>query len=407
MSFTAIALAPGVHWVGVLNPNLRVFDIIMRTEQGTTYNAYLVQGREKIALIEAVKQGFTGELLERIASVLPPERIDYVVCNHLEPDHSGALAELLTHLPKAQVVVSKNGAGFLKELLNQDLHPLTVGTGDRLDLGGKTLEFITAPFLHWPDTMFTYLPEEQVLFPCDFLGCHYSHPEILADRVDDFSFAFEHYFNAIMRPFKEYVRKGLDAIADKPLRLVATSHGPVLNRDIPSYLERYRRWSAETEPVPGGSLLVAYCSAYGKTEQLAHALAEGAKSAGATVKVFDLVGADLPDLVDLLEAADGLALGSCTINGDAVEPVWTLLASLATIKIKGKWSLAFGSYGWSGEAVPMLEERLRSLKFRPAAPGLRAKFTPTEADLAAAREAGRTLAAKVQGAPAGPPPAQA
>jgi flavorubredoxin len=393
MQHAPVEIVPGIHWVGVLNPDLRVFDIIMKTENGTSYNAYLVRGREKTALIETVKHRFKDEFFKTIESLMPMAEIDYLICNHLEPDHSGSVLETLERMPKAKLVVSKNGAGFIKELTNRDLQPMAVGTGDRLDLGGKTLEFITAPFLHWPDTMFTYIPEDAGLFSCDFLGCHYSHEDVFSDLAGDFSFAFEHYFHTIMGPFKEYVLKGLDAIADKPLHFVATSHGPVLRHDIAGYLAKYRAWA--TPVVAEKSLPVFYVSAYGMTGQLAQAVAEGIQSMGVHSALFDLEGTEINTLVPVVEAAEGFAIGSCTINGDAVKPVWDLLSSLATVKLKGKWAVAFGSYGWSGEAVPMLEDRLKSLKLKIAMPGLRVKFKARPEDLEAARDLGKVLAQKI------------
>jgi len=396
MSYEAVSLASDVFWIGALNPKLRVFDVIMRTEQGTTYNAYVVRGREKTAVIETVKRGFTEEFFARLQKVVPLERVDYIVCNHLEPDHSGSLAAVHERMPQARIVVSKNGQGFLPGLTHVDLNPLAVESGDKLDLGGKTLEFITAPFLHWPDTMFTYLPEEQILFSCDFLGSHFCSEQRFSDQVGEFFPAFKYYFDVIMRPFKEYVLKGLAAIEGRPLRMVAPSHGPILNQNLPRYLEQYRQWAREPAHVPGGSLLVFYVSAYGFTASLAKAMAEGAQAAGVKTRLFNLEETSLPDVLHEIEAADGLAVGSCTINGDAVKPAWDLLSSLATLKLKGKLAAAFGSYGWSGEAVPMLEERLRALKFKLAAPGLKVKFNPRAGDVQAARDLGSTLAEKIK-----------
>jgi NADH oxidase (H2O-forming) len=396
MPNTAIQLAEGISWVGALNPALRLFDIFMRTERGTTYNAYLVQGRDKIALIDGVKAGFSKEWLARLESVVPLERIDYLVGNHLEPDHSGAYLAALERMPRARVVVSKNARTFLQELTNQELDPLLVGTGDALDLGGKTLKFLTAPFLHWPDTMFTYVPEDAVLFSCDFFGAHFCHEELFDDQVGDYTHAFKYYFDHIFRPFKEHVRNGLQLIEPLPLSLIAPSHGPVVRAGISDVQQQYREWASRPAPVPEGSLLVFYVSAYGLTGQLARAVAEGAQATGVRTALYDLVGTEIPTVLDDIEAADGLAVGSCTINGDAVKPIWDLLSSLATLKLRGKWAAAFGSYGWSGEAVPMIEERLKSLKFRLAGPGVRIKFTPKPEDLEAARVLGQMLGEKIK-----------
>lgn len=397
MPNTAVRLAEGVHWVGALNPNLRIFDIIMRTERGTSYNAYLVQGREKTALIDGVKAGFSQEWLDRLKSVVALDRVDYLVGNHLEPDHSGAYLKALEHMPRARVVVSKNARTFLQELTNQELDPLLVGTGDSLDLGGKTLQFLTAPFLHWPDSMFTYVPEDAILFSCDFFGAHLSQEAFFDDQVGDYTRELQYYFDHIFRPFKEHVRNGLQLIEALPLSLIAPSHGPLVRTRISQIRRQYQEWASRPAPVPEGSLLVFYVSAYGMTGQLAQALAEGAQAAGVRAALYDLVNTEIPAVLDDVEAADALAVGSCTINGDAVKPVWDLLSSLATLKLRGKWAAAFGSYGWSGEAVPMIEERMKALKFRLAAPGVRVKFTPKPEDLETARLLGRTLGEKIKG----------
>ncbi|MDW7711475.1 MAG: FprA family A-type flavoprotein [Deferrisomatales bacterium] len=386
-----VEILPGIRWTGVLDPQLRVFDVIMRAEHGTTYNSYLVEGAEKVAVIEASKAKFTDQYLETLGKAVDPARIDYVVLNHLEPDHSGALGALLERAPRARVVVSKTGRVFLQNVLNRDVDPLTVGDGDTLELGGRTLRFFHAPFLHWPDTMFTYAEEDGVLFPGDFLGAHYCDDRLFNDRVDDHSGAFEHYFRVIMRPFKEYVRQGLEKIRGLPLRTVCPSHGPILRTGIERCLERYETWSAEPPRGDRKRLLVFYASSYGNTARMAEAVARGAEAAGAEVAVYSLQGHDLGVALDEIEAADGLAVGSCTINGDALEHVWALFGAMATIKVKGKLGAAFGSFGWSGEGPRMIADRMRGLRFRVPEEPVRVQLVPTEEDLAACEAFGMRL----------------
>ncbi|GAB4276598.1 MAG: FprA family A-type flavoprotein [Deferrisomatales bacterium] len=386
-----VEICPGIQWVGTLDPQLRIFDVIMRAEHGTTYNAYLVQGKEKTALVETNKAKFAEAFLATVGEAVDPARIDYVVLNHLEPDHSGALAALLEQAPNARVVVSKPGKVFVRHILNRDVDPLTVGDGDRIELGGKTLRFLQAPFLHWPDTMFTYVGEDQALFPCDFLGAHYCDDRLFNDLVDNYEYAFRHYFACIMRPFKEYVRQGLAKIQELPLRFVCPSHGPVLRADIPAYLERYRQWSEEPARGDRKRLLVFYASSYGNTERRAQAVARGAEAAGAAVSVFDLVAVDLHDVLDEIEAADGIAVGSCTINGDALAHVWSLFSAMATIKVKGKLGAAFGSFGWSGEGPKMIADRMKGLRFRVVEDPVRVQLVPTDEDLSACEAYGMRL----------------
>jgi flavorubredoxin len=386
-----LQLAPGIHWVGVLDPQIRVFDVIMRAEQGTTYNAYLVRGRDKTALVETSKGRFAEHFLGTVRQAVDPAEIDYVVMNHLEPDHSGALSKVLGAAPKAKVVVSKSGKVFAQRIANGPLELMTVGDGDGVDLGGKTLRFIHAPFLHWPDTMFTYAPEDQILFPCDFLGAHYCDDRLFNDLVENYDDSFRYYFSMIMRPFKEYVRQGLGKIRGLTLRMVCPSHGPILRSKIQSYLDRYEEWSAEPLKTDQKRFLVFFASSYGNTEKMGRAIARGAESAGADVRVFDLVSLDLSEAVDAVEIADGIALGSCTINGDALPPVWALLSSMATIKVKGKLGASFGSFGWSGEGPKMLSDRMKGMRFRVPEESMRVQLVPTEEDLAACEAYGMRL----------------
>lgn len=388
-----VKIAEGVHWVGALDPQLRIFDIIMKADHGTTYNSYLIVGGDKVAVVDTVKAPFYDEFLENIRSLVDPRDVSYVVVNHTEPDHSGSLARFLEDAPNAKVVCDRQCRNFVKNILNRDVDPILVRDGDTLDLGGGAmLRFIHAPFLHWPDTMFTYLEKEGILFTCDFLGSHYCDDRLFDDLVDDFSHAFEYYYLVIFRPFKKYVLEAANKIEDLDLSIVAPSHGPVLRSDPRSYIRKYREWS--TLPAAGEekTLLVFYASAYGNTALLAEKIAEGARLEGVRVAVMDVAATELGLMIDRIEAADGVAVGSATINGDAVEPVWFLLSHLATLNLKGKIGAAFGSYGWSGEAPKLIAERLRGLKFKVDEEPFRVNLVPTEEDLRQAVELGRRLA---------------
>ncbi len=393
----SVRIIDGVHWIGALDTKRTVFDVIMPIDHGTTYNAYVVQGADKVAVVEAGKDqpGICEQFLDRLRSVVDPARVDYVILNHLEPDHSGALASFLEEAPNARVVVSKNGEHFVRHLLNRDVQPLRVGDGDSLDLGGRTLRFITAPYLHWPDTMFTYLDEDRILFSGDFLGSHYSDDRIFNDLTGDFHYYFKYYFDVIMRPFKEFVLKALDKIDPLPIAMICPSHGPVLRVGFRQFMQDYRTWSQPPEAGHGKRAIVVYASAYGNTASLARSVVEGLRESGVQADLVNLGEGKPADLVDRLDAADALVLGSPTFVGDAIKPVWEFLADLETIKLRGKAGAAFGSYGWSGEAVAMLEERLESLKFKVVSPGVRAILTPTAEDLEQARDLGRRVAAAV------------
>jgi len=388
-----IEIIPGIQWVGVLDTQLRVFDVIMEAKHGTTYNSFLVRGRDKVALIDASKAAFAETFLDTLRPAIDPTAIDYMVCNHLEPDHSGALVDVLDVAPQAQVVVTKPGRTLLRAILNRDVKPTVAGEGDRIDLGGKTLRFIMAPFLHWPDTMFTYLEEDQVLFSGDFLGAHYCDPRLFNDLIPNYDEAFHYYFQVIMRPFKEYVRQALDKIAALPIRVVCPVHGPILRTDVERYIDMYRTWSAEASKPAKKRLLVFYVSSYGNTERMAHAIGRGIREAGADAEVLDLATADVQAMLDDIEAAEGILVGTCTINGDALEQAWRLLSSLTTIKLKDKLGASFGAFGWSGEGPLMIAERMKGLKLRVPEEPMRVQLVPTEADLKSCEEYGKRLVA--------------
>ncbi len=395
-----VEIADGVHWIGALDPALRSFDIILRTANGTSYNAYAVRGSRGVAVIDTVKESFAGEFFRRLEAVADYGEITAIVLNHLEPDHSGALPELLRRAPQAHVYLSIKAPLMLKALLKPtDAMPrgfTLVNTGDRVDLGGRTLCFLHTPFLHWPDTQCTYLQEERILFSCDVFGCHFCDPRLFNDRVGDFRFSFEYYYAHIMRPFREHVAKALDLIEPLALEMIAPAHGPILRHAPRDYVQRYREMSGRrliNEAAGEKTLLVFYLSAYGSTRRMAEAVAAGAETvAGVRVSLYDLEGGDAAPFVELVEEADGMAFGSPTINGDAAKPIWDLLSSLSAVNVQRKLGAAFGSYGWSGEAVDLIEHRLRGLKFRVPYDGLKLKLTPTTEELSRCHELGSRLA---------------
>ncbi|MCX7192637.1 MAG: FprA family A-type flavoprotein [Proteobacteria bacterium] len=397
----AIEIAPGTHWVGALDPGLREFDIILRTANGTTYNSYCVRGSAGVAVIDTVKASHADEFFARLEQVARYDEITTIVLNHLEPDHTGALPELMRRAPEARLYISGKAQLMLKALVkHDDLTYTIVNTGDFVELGDRTLHFLNTPFLHWPDTQCTWLEQQGILFSGDVFGCHFCDSRLFNGQVGDFRFSFEYYYAHIMRPFREHVLDALELIDPLPLKLIAPAHGPVL-RDAPkSYVQRYRQLAAPLLHVGADfkSLLVFYISSYGNTQRMAEAVRDGAETIdGVRVSLYDLqAGGDLP-FVDLIEEADGLAFGSPTINGDAVKPVWDLLSSLAVIKVRDKLGAAFGSYGWSGEAVNMIEDRLRGLKLRVPVKGVRARLIPTESELAGCCELGRQLAQHLTG----------
>jgi len=378
-----------LFWVGSLDKDIRVFDIIMRTDYGTTYNSYVLKGSEKTAVFEISKERFFDEFHERLTRVVSPEKIDYIVADHTEPDHTGGLAKLLALAPGATVVGTATALKFLKEILNRDFKSLAVKDGDTLDLGGKTLRFIAAPNMHWPDTMFTYVPELKTLFTCDAFGCHYCDEKVFNDEISgDFIDAYKYYFDNIMGPFKTFAAAGLKKIEGLDVEVICTGHGPVIRKDAQKYLNMYREWSVPVKP-ERAVVVIPYVSAYGYTKKLAGRIAEGARTANVNVKLFDMVESDKGAVLSEISAAQGVLFGSPTIVGEALPPILELLANLNPTIHKGKLAGAFGSYGWSGEAVPHIMERLAQLKLATPLEGFRVQFNPSEEQLAAAFEFGK------------------
>lgn len=379
-------ITPAVSWIGVRDPELRVFDIIIPTDWGTTYNAYLVQGGEKTALVETVKEAFFDQYLENVQSLAELSRIDYIILNHTEPDHTGALARLLPLLPQATVVGSRSAIQFARAISNLDFPALVVGDGDRLELGQLTLRFISAPFLHWPDSIFTYLEQSQLLFTCDAFGCHYcpAGDALFDDEVEDFLPALHVYYHAIMAPFRGYVLQAVEKVRSLPIQLIAPSHGPVLRHDPWKYVEIYRQWSESPAAAPG-SVAIGYVSAYGYTRQLAETIAQELRRLGATVNLFDISVVGAAQAAEYFGQAAGIMVGTPTLNRDAVPPIWQALAQVSAIEHRRKPATAFGAYGWSGEAVPQVLQRLSGLGYNLLEPGFKVQFRPSESDLERAR----------------------
>ncbi|GCD11825.1 FprA family A-type flavoprotein [Clostridium tagluense] len=367
-------LKDNIYWIGVNNPELRVFDIIMETKKGTTYNSYLIDD-EKVAIIDCVKDGYFEEFLGKIKGVIGERKVDYIVVQHTELDHSGSLSKFLEVYPEAVVVASKAAISYLKEITNKEFN--SKPAIEEICLGKNTLQFISAPNLHWPDTIFTYIKQEKILFTCDVMGCHYSPTNCITDACSgDYFDEMKYYFDVIMGPFKKFVNMGLDKIKDLELDMIAPSHGPIHIDDIKMYLDLYREW-AKVYEIKEKNVQIFYVSAYGNTETVGKYLAKKINENGIKAEAHEITSMNLSDIVELIEKASGIMIGSPTINQDAVKPAWDVLSLVCAITNRGKAAAAFGSYGWSGEGIPMLTQRLKSLKFNVVEEGLKFKFVPS------------------------------
>ena len=386
----AIQAKENIYYVGVQDPNLRVFDIVMYTEYGTSYNSYLVTGSEKTALFETVKSQYFAEHVEKIQSVIPLDKLDYIVVDHTEPDHSGSIEKLLELAPNATVLATATAVSFLKEIINKPFKHKTVTEKDQIDLGGLTLTFLNVPMLHWPDSMYTYIPEAKALFSCDSFGCHYADERVFNDLIDgDFTDAYQYYFDNIIGPYKNpHMLNALKKIDSLDITFIGNGHGPVLRSNIKKYLEMYRAWS-EPQAKTTSSAAIVYVSAYGYTASLAQKIADGLKDGGyEKVELFDLTTDDKAKATAAVMAADACLFGSPTILGDALPPVYEMLLCLNPVIHRGKSATAFGSYGWSGEAVGNLMDRLSALKMKLPLPGFKVRLKPSETQLQEAYQYG-------------------
>jgi len=387
----ALELKKNLYWTGVLDPNLKVFDIVMETEFGTSYNSYLLKTSEKTVLFETAKAKFFDEYLDKLSELIDISEIDYIVVNHTEPDHAGSIEKLIDMNPNIKIVGTAVAIGFLKNIVNHDFYSIAVKENDTLDLGNKTLRFMCLPNLHWPDTMYTYIEEDKTLITCDSFGAHYSFDGILLSKVTDnegYMRANKYYFDNIIGPFKPFMVKALSRIKDLDIDMICTGHGPVIDCRIDEIKEINSKWCEVVNPNPRKTVIIPYVSAYGYTKELAGEISKGIKASGdIDVRDYDLLEEDKKRVLEELGYADGILFGTPTIVGEALEPIWDLTTSIFARTHGGKLASAFGSYGWSGEGVPHIIERLKQLNMK-VVDGLRIKFKPSDNDLSEAYDYG-------------------
>lgn len=395
---STMTLTPQVVSIGVANPAMRIFDIVMHAEYGTTYNAYAVLGEHNV-LIDTVHTGFFEEYLDNLRQVAPVEQFEYLVVNHTELDHSGAIARLLDLNPNLTILCTAPAKKYLTTIINKPFQCRVVKHGETLPVGPGELRFVVAPFLHWPDSMMTYLDTDRVLFSCDFLGAHFCEPQLLDTKVhypDKYESCFRYYYDCIFGPFKPYVLAGLDKIEDLDLAMVCPSHGPMLTERIDWARSCYRDWSAPADKPDKKQVLILYAAAYGCTRQLAEAAAEALKD-DYDVTLMDMVTTPLSEVAGPINACDALLVGTNTINRDATPPVWATLSAIDAVNAGGKPAGVFGSFGWSGEAIGMVVQRLTGLRMKVVGEGYRVNFVPTEAELEGMRAYAREVAAGIKG----------
>lgn len=389
----AVELTKGVYWVGAIDWNGRDFHGFT-TLGGTTYNSYLVVG-EKTALIDTVKAPFAGEMLRRISQIIDPSKLDYIVVNHMEPDHSGSLAELKKQT-NAKILITKRGVdilnGYFRDAGSEKWDFETVQTGDQLDLGSKTLIFLEAPMLHWPDSMETFLKEDRILFSNDGFGQHIATSKRYDFEVGDvIPEAAEYYANILMpfhMPLLSYFRV-LEELEIEPLQ-IAPSHGIIWKQDLKKILEAYRAWAnGEVKE----KVLVIYDTMWGSTEIMANEIAEAVLAEGVEVKLLNLRKNTRSHIMKEMLDAAVFAVGSPTLNNGLFPTVGDFLIYLKGLRPQKKKALAFGSYGWGGGAVKIVEQELKNAGIEVLEPGLQVKYRPYEKELESCRKLGEQLAA--------------
>ncbi len=368
-------LKPNVWWVGAIDWDRRLFDALIPLPDGTSYNSYLIQGSDKIALIDAVDATVADVLIGNLRS-LEVEKIDYIISQHAEQDHSGTVRRLVELYPDAKVVGSSKDLELLREfdLLSKD-GGQEAKDGEKISLGDKTLEFIHAPWVHWPDTIFTYLPEERVLFTCDFLGSHLATSDLYATDEAAVYESAKRYYAEIMMPFRQNIRKHLERIKGLKVDLIAPSHGPMYNR--PDFIiAAYRDWSSDEVK---NQVVLPYVSMHGATRAMADYLVDALVARGITVKRFDLTNSDVGELAEALVDAATVVIGTPTILAGA-HPLALYAAILANaLRPKTRFASVIGSYGWGGRMVEQITAAIPNLKVELLSPVV-AKGHPKEAD---------------------------
>ena len=369
-----------LYYTGVTDKDLQVFDIIMETEFGTTYNSYLIKD-EKTVLFDTAKKEFQDEFLSNLKEVTDIADIDYVVVHHTEPDHAGSLKALLDLNPNIEVYCTRPAKLYLDSQINREFKCHVVADGETLNIGKRTLTFIHAPFLHWVDTMFTYDEYDKVLFTCDAFGAHYA-----CVHLDDIVHAAYHkankvYYDCIVKPFAKHVLTALDKVKSLNLDFdtILTSHGPILDRNLGHAIAMYTKWSKDAvAATKKDKVSIFYLSAYGNTLAMSKEIAKGLESEGMEVELFDLETTPLDKVHDELISSKGVMLGSPTINKTMVKPMWDFFSIVDPVANAGKFAAVFGSYGWSGEGLAIAHANAKAVGFKTPLDPLKKKFFPSE-----------------------------
>jgi anaerobic nitric oxide reductase flavorubredoxin len=390
-----VSLAEGINWVGVVDWNIRDFHGYV-TRRGTSYNSYLIQD-EKTALVDTVKHSFSSELLRNICELVDPGKIDYIVINHVEMDHSSSLPAVVKYAKNAIIIASQRGKDALIEHYGADFNIQVVKTGDTLKLGKRTLSFVEAPMLHWPDSMFTYVVEDKILMSNDAFGQHLASAQRFDDEVDEHVLMEEaatYYANILMplaplitRKIQEVVKMGI------PIDMIAPSHGVIWRSNPSKIINAYSDWSSNASK---NKVVIVFDTMWGSTDKMARAIAEGVTSQGVDVKVLKLRAANNTEAMTEILDAKAVVVGSPTLNNGMFPTIGSFLTYATGLKPKGKLWGFFGSYGWGGGAVKNMTEMAHKAGFQVNETDVEVKYIPEYADLKKCFEFGQQIAAKIK-----------
>jgi len=391
-----VKLTEGVYWVGAIDWNLRDFHGYV-TPRGTTYNAYLILD-EKVVLVDTVKHGFAEEMIQRIRGIINPEDIDYLVSNHVEKDHSGSTPDIMGLAKKAKIVSTEKGrAGLSRHYPAGDWPFITVKTGDEISLGRKTLRFIEAPMLHWPDSMFTYLVEDRILMPNDAFGQHIATSKRFDDEVpeEDIMGEAAKYYANILMPFAPLILRKIAEVQGMgiPLGMIAPSHGIIWRSEPRKIVDAYVKWS---QGHAEDRVLVIYDTMWESTEVMAKAIIQGVMREGVKTRLFHLRKSDWTEILREILEAKAILIGSPTLNNGMLPSVGGFLTYLKGLRPRKKVAAAFGSYGWGKGAVKAINEELKRMGLDVLEPGLEVQYLPREDEVKHCVEFGASIARRVK-----------
>ncbi len=380
-------IVPDVHYVGAPDFDRRLFDSLIPLPDGTSYNSYLVRGRDKTALLDAVDPAKIG-VLEAYLRDVP--RIDFLISHHTEQDHSGGIPWVLERYPGIEVLSSETAKPMLADHLGLDPARIrAVADGERIDLGGKTLRVIYTPWVHWPETMSTYLEEDKILFSCDWFGSHIAQTELFVDGADRILAEAKRYYAEIMMPFRVIVRKNLDKIKDLEISLIAPSHGPIY-RDPGSIIAAYRDWADDK---PHNTVVIPWVTMHGSTALMVERLTASLVERGVTVQPFNMAGADIGRLAMALVDAATLVVAAPTVHVGPHPAAFNAVVLANALRPKVRFASIIGSYGWAGKMVDIVKGAIPSLQVELLAPVI-AKGLPRQADFEALDALAEAIAAK-------------